>query len=56
MKKYNPTPFKKGCKDRKIYEREFVDRVGNKAMITYCDFTNSKGVRIEEHILYVKWF
>lgn len=52
---YKPTPYKQGCHSQILYEEDFVDKAGNKAKITYCDFINPKGVKISRHVLYVKW-
>lgn len=55
MKPYKPTPYKDGCHSQVLYTEPFEDRIGNKAEITYCDFTNKKGKRIERHVMFVKW-
>lgn len=55
MNKYTPIPFRKGNKLLRKYIEPFVDCVGNKAMITYCDYIDKKGKTILRYTLYVKW-
>lgn len=50
-----PLPFRKGCKIIKKYEEDFVDAVGNEAVITYCDFIDQKNKLQERFTLYIKW-
>lgn len=49
------TPFRKGCTIISIYEEDFVDRVGNKAVITKVDFFDKQGKEVLGYTLYVKW-
>lgn len=55
MEIYKPLPFRDGNKVLRKYERDFVDPVGNQAVITLVDFEDKKGVLHEEHTLYVRW-
>ena len=36
-------------------EEEFVDKVGNRAIITYIDYEDKKGKVFERIVRYVKW-
>ncbi|MGD1524163.1 hypothetical protein [Vibrio owensii] len=55
IKKYNPLPYRQGNTIQKIYDEDFVDAVGNQAIVTKCDFTDKKGVLHEGYSLRVKW-
>lgn len=55
IRPYLPTPYRDGCKIIKTYTLPFEDSVGNKADITYIDYTDKKGKLHEAHIMYVKW-
>ena len=50
-----PAPYKPGCKIIKKWEEPFEDKVGNKAIITKVNFTNSKGRLIEDFTMFVRW-
>ena len=52
---YMPAPYKPGCKIIKKWEEPFEDKVGNKAIITKVNFTNSKGRLIEDFTMFVRW-
>lgn len=52
---YIPIPYRKGNKFLKKYEKPFVDRVGNRAMITCIDYIDKKGKLVEEYVFCIKW-
>ena len=52
---YIPIPYRKGNKFLKKYENPFVDRAGNRAMITYMDYIDKKGKLVEGYVFCVKW-
>ena len=55
IKPYTPLPFRDGNKIVKRYVVDFVDRIGNRAIITKLDYTNNKGKLIEDYTLFVRW-
>lgn len=52
---YIPFFLRDGNKIIKQYEEEFVDKVGNRAIITYIDYEDKKGKVFERIVRYVKW-
>ena len=48
-------PFRDGHKLIRLYEEEFVDKMGNEAIITKADFFDKKGKEVLGYTLYVKW-
>lgn len=50
-----PFFLRDGNKIIKQYEEEFVDKVGNRAIITYIDYEDKKGKVFERIVRYVKW-
>lgn len=52
---YQITSKRSGNKETRRWVEVFVDRVGNVADVTYCDFVNKKGDLIKKHTLFVKW-
>jgi len=52
---YKPVPYREGNKVLRIYDVPFVDSVGNKALVTKCDFLDKKGNTNEGYDLRVKW-
>ena len=55
MKKYTPLPFREGNKILKEYEENFIDEVGNKAILSKVDFMDKKNKLNESYTLRVKW-
>lgn len=53
--KYKPIPFRDGNKVIAQYEEYFIDSVGNKALVRYCDYINKNKDLIEKYTLNVKW-
>ena len=54
-KPYKPQPFRDGNTVQRIYEENFVDAIGNKAIITKCDYKDKKNKLVEAYDLRVKW-
>lgn len=61
IKPHHPYPFRKD-KGNKIvrepYKEPFIDRMGNKATVTYVDYTHTRKGKTklyERYVLYVKW-
>lgn len=52
---YVPIPFRKPNKFVRKYDKPFIDGVGNKAIITYVDYTDKKKNLIEGYVMYIKW-
>ncbi len=52
---YIPFFLRDGNKIIKQYEEDFVDKVGNRAIITYIDYEDKKGKVFERIVRYVKW-
>lgn len=52
---YLPFPYRKPNKIVKIYDKDFEDAAGNKAIITCCDFYDKKNKLKEGYELSVKW-
>jgi len=52
---YKPQPYKDGNTVVKLYDEPFTDQMGNKAMITKCDFLDKKQKLTEGYVLHVKW-
>ncbi len=50
-----PFFLRDGNKIIKQYEEDFVDSVGNRAIITYIDYQDKKGKVLERIVRYVKW-
>ncbi len=52
---YKPLPYREGNTVIKTYEVDFVDSVGNKAVITRCDFVDKKKNTHIGYDLRIKW-
>jgi hypothetical protein len=52
---YKPMPFRDGHKLIRLFEEDFVDKIGNQAVITKADFFDKKGKEVLGYTLYVKW-
>ena len=55
IKPFLPIPYKNGNTVLKKYDLPFVDRVGNKAIITYVDFKDRKNKVTEKYVMHIKW-
>jgi hypothetical protein len=53
---YYPMPFRSENTLIKTYKEEYVDPIGNKAIITYADFNDKKGKLVTKYTLYIKWY
>ncbi len=52
---YVTNPYRDGCKNQVEYQVDFTDAVGNKAIITKCDFINKKNKQVTGYVLFVRW-
>lgn len=48
-------PFRDCCKLIRLFEEDFMDRIGNEAVITKADFLDKKGKEVLGYTLYIKW-
>jgi len=55
IKPYTPIPYRKGNTLLRNYKEGFIDKVGNRAIINYVDFKDSKGRIVLNYVMQIKW-
>ena len=52
---YHPVPYREGNDIIRLFDIDYCDPIGNKAIITKADYTDKKGKLIENYTLFIKW-
>ena len=55
VKPFRPLPFRKGNTVHKVYEEDYICKVGWRGKATYVDWTDKKGKLHTKHFLRIKW-